>query len=470
MSDVNREVTMEKIVALAKNRGFVYPGSEIYGGLANTWDYGPLGAELKKNVKNAWWRKFVQESKYNVGLDAAILMNPQTWVASGHVGGFSDPLVDCKACKSRFRADKLIEDFHAANGMPEIVVDGWSNEELEKYIAEHNIPCPDCGKTDFTGIRQFNLMFKTFQGVTEDSKSELYLRPETAQGIFVNFKNVQRTSRKKVPFGIGQIGKSFRNEITPGNFIFRVREFEQMELEFFCEPGTDLEWFDYWRSFCHNWLLSLGIKDENLRLRDHSPEELSFYSKATTDFEFKFPFGWGELWGIADRTDYDLTQHQNTSGQDLTYFDQDKNEHYIPYVIEPSLGVERSVLAFLCNAYHEEVLTDANGKEDVRVVMKFHPALAPFKAAVLPLPQKLAPIAEPIHEELSKHFMVDYDAAGSIGKRYRREDEIGTPFCICVDFDTEVDGCVTIRDRDTMEQVRIPVAEVRSYIEERLSF
>ena len=470
MSDVNREVTMEKIVALAKNRGFVYPGSEIYGGLANTWDYGPLGAELKKNVKNAWWRKFVQEFKYNVGLDAAILMNPQTWVASGHVGGFSDPLVDCKACKSRFRADKLIEDFHAANGMPEIVVDGWSNEELEKYIAEHNIPCPDCGKTDFTGIRQFNLMFKTFQGVTEDSKSELYLRPETAQGIFVNFKNVQRTSRKKVPFGIGQIGKSFRNEITPGNFIFRVREFEQMELEFFCEPGTDLEWFDYWRSFCHNWLLSLGIKDENLRLRDHSPEELSFYSKATTDFEFRFPFGWGELWGIADRTDYDLTQHQNTSGQDLTYFDQDKNEHYIPYVIEPSLGVERSVLAFLCNAYHEEVLTDANGKEDVRVVMKFHPALAPFKAAVLPLAKKLAPIAEPIHEELSKHFMVDYDAAGSIGKRYRREDEIGTPFCICVDFDTEVDGCVTIRDRDTMEQVRIPVAEVRSYIEERLSF
>ncbi len=470
MSDVNREVTMEKVVALSKNRGFVYPGSEIYGGLANTWDYGPLGAELKNNVKKAWWRKFVQESKYNVGLDAAILMNPQTWVASGHVGGFSDPLVDCKSCKSRFRADKLIEDFHAANGMPEIVVDGWSNEELEKYIAEHNIPCPECGKTDFTGIRQFNLMFKTFQGVTEDSKSELYLRPETAQGIFVNFKNVQRTSRKKVPFGIGQIGKSFRNEITPGNFIFRVREFEQMELEFFCEPGTDLEWFNYWRGFCHQWLLSLGIKEENLRLRDHSPEELCFYSKATTDFEFKFPFGWGELWGVADRTDYDLTQHQNTSGQDMTYFDQDKNEHYIPYVIEPSLGVERSVLAFLCNAYTEEVLTDANGKEDVRVVMKFHPALAPFKAAILPLAKKLAPVAEPIHEELSKYFMVDYDAAGSIGKRYRREDEIGTPFCICVDFDTETDGCVTIRDRDTMEQVRIPVSEVRSYIEERLSF
>ena len=470
MSEVNREATMEKVVALCKNRGFVYPGSEIYGGLANTWDYGPLGAELKKNVKNAWWKKFVQESKYNVGLDAAILMNPQTWVASGHVGGFSDPLVDCKACKSRFRADKLIEDFHKANNMPEIVVDGWSNEALENYIAEHKIPCPDCGKSDFTGIRQFNLMFKTFQGVTEDSKSELYLRPETAQGIFVNFKNVQRTSRKKIPFGIGQIGKSFRNEITPGNFIFRVREFEQMELEFFCEPDTDLEWFEYWRNFCHQWLLSLGIKDENLRLRDHSKEELSFYSKATTDFEFKFPFGWGELWGVADRTNYDLTQHQNTSGQDLTYFDQDKNEHYIPFVIEPSLGVERSVLAFLCNAYTEEVLTDANGKEDVRIVMKFHPALAPYKAAVLPLAKKLAPVAEPIHEELSKYFMVDYDAAGSIGKRYRREDEIGTPFCICVDFDTENDGCVTIRDRDTMEQVRIPVADVRSYIEERLSF
>ncbi len=470
MSDVKREATMDKVVALCKNRGFVYPGSEIYGGLANTWDYGPLGAELKNNIKKAWWRKFVQESKYNVGLDAAILMNPQTWVASGHVGGFSDPLVDCKSCKSRFRADKLIEDFHKANDMPEIVVDGWSNEQLENYIAEHSIPCPDCGKTDFTGIRQFNLMFKTFQGVTEDSKSELYLRPETAQGIFVNFKNVQRTSRKKVPFGIGQIGKSFRNEITPGNFIFRVREFEQMELEFFCEPGTDLEWFGYWRSFCHNWLLSLGIRDENLRLRDHSPEELCFYSKATTDFEFRFPFGWGELWGVADRTDYDLTQHQNTSGQDMTYFDQDKNEHYIPYVIEPSLGVERSVLAFLCNAYTEEVLTDANGKEDVRVVMKFHPALAPYKAAVLPLAKKLGAVAEPIHEELSKYFMVDYDAAGSIGKRYRREDEIGTPFCICVDFDTEIDGCVTIRDRDTMEQVRIPAGEVRAYIEERLAF
>ena len=481
MSDVNREVTMEKIVALAKNRGFVYPGSEIYGGLANTWDYGPLGAELKKNVKNAWWRKFVQESKYNVGLDAAILMNPQTWVASGHVGGFSDPLVDCKACKSRFRADKLIEDFHAANGMPEIVVDGWSNEELEKYIAEHNIPCPDCGKTDFTGIRQFNLMFKTFQGVTEDSKSELYLRPETAQGIFVNFKNVQRTSRKKVPFGIGQIGKSFRNEITPGNFIFRVREFEQMELEFFCKPGTDLEWFNYWRTFCHNWLLSIGLKDENLRLRDHDPEELCFYSKATTDFEFLFPFGWGELWGVADRTDYDLTQHQNTSGQKMVYREGEGKDmvEYIPYVIEPSLGVERSVLAVLCDAYDEEVVgQDKNGKDDVRVVMHFHPALAPFKAAILPLSKKevLSGPAMELYNELSKEFMVDYDETGSIGKRYRRQDEIGTPFCITLDFETvgdentPADHCVTIRERDTMNQVRIPIDQVKSYLEEKIKF
>ena len=466
MSDVNREVTMEKIVALAKNRGFVYPGSEIYGGLANTWDYGPLGAELKKNVKNAWWRKFVQESKYNVGLDAAILMNPQTWVASGHVGGFSDPLVDCKACKSRFRADKLIEDFHAANGMPEIVVDGWSNEELEKYIAEHNIPCPDCGKTDFTGIRQFNLMFKTFQGVTEDSKSELYLRPETAQGIFVNFKNVQRTSRKKVPFGIGQIGKSFRNEITPGNFIFRVREFEQMELEFFCEPGTDLEWFDYWRSFCHNWLLSLGIKDENLRLRDHSPEELCFYSKATTDFEFKFPFGWGELWGIADRTDYDLTQHQNTSGQDMTYFDDEKKEKYIPYVIEPSLGADRVTLAFLCAAYDEEEI----GEGDVRTVLHFHPAIAPVKIGVLPLSKKLNEGAEKIYAELSKYYNCEFDDRGNIGKRYRRQDEIGTPFCITYDFESETDQAVTVRDRDTMEQVRVPIAELKNYFEDKFRF
>ena len=465
------EKTMEKIQAVAKARGFIYPGSEIYGGLANTWDYGNLGVELKNNVKQAWWQKFIRESQYNVGIDCAILMNPQTWVASGHLGSFSDPLMDCKECHERFRADQLIEKFAEENSIElDGSVDGWSNEKMQDFIAEHSVPCPTCGKHNFTDIRQFNLMFKTFQGVTEDAKNTVYLRPETAQGIFVNFKNVQRTSRKKIPFGIGQIGKSFRNEITPGNFTFRTREFEQMELEFFCEPGTDLEWFNYWRGFCHQWLLSLGIKEENLRLRDHSPEELCFYSKATTDFEFKFPFGWGELWGVADRTDYDLTQHQNTSGQDMTYFDQDKNEHYIPYVIEPSLGVERSVLAFLCNAYTEEVLTDANGKEDVRVVMKFHPALAPFKAAILPLAKKLAPVAEPIHEELSKYFMVDYDAAGSIGKRYRREDEIGTPFCICVDFDTETDGCVTIRDRDTMQQVRIPVSEVRSYIEERLSF
>ena len=466
MSDVNREVTMEKVVALSKNRGFVYPGSEIYGGLANTWDYGPLGAELKNNVKKAWWRKFVQESKYNVGLDAAILMNPQTWVASGHVGGFSDPLVDCKSCKSRFRADKLIEDFHAANGMPEIVVDGWSNEELEKYIAEHNIPCPECGKTDFTGIRQFNLMFKTFQGVTEDSKSELYLRPETAQGIFVNFKNVQRTSRKKVPFGIGQIGKSFRNEITPGNFIFRVREFEQMELEFFCEPGTDLEWFNYWRGFCHQWLLSLGIKEENLRLRDHSPEELCFYSKATTDFEFKFPFGWGELWGVADRTDYDLTQHQNTSGKSLEYFDPTDNSRYIPYVIEPSLGVERLFLALMTEAYDEEVIDE----KDTRVVLRLHPTLAPFKAAVLPLSKKLNDKAEAVFETLQKHFMVEYDDAGSIGKRYRRQDEIGTPFCITYDFESVDDGCVTVRDRDTMTQERISIDKLVDYINEKISF
>ena len=467
MSDVNREVTMEKIVALAKNRGFVYPGSEIYGGLANTWDYGPLGAELKKNVKNAWWRKFVQESKYNVGLDAAILMNPQTWVASGHVGGFSDPLVDCKACKSRFRADKLIEDFHAANGMPEIVVDGWSNEELENYIAAHHIPCPDCGKTDFTGIRQFNLMFKTFQGVTEDSKSELYLRPETAQGIFVNFKNVQRTSRKKIPFGIGQIGKSFRNEITPGNFIFRVREFEQMELEFFCQPGEDLQWFDYWRSFCKQWLLSLGIKEDSLRLRDHEPEKLAFYSKATTDFEFLFPFGWGELWGIADRTDYDLTQHQNHSGKSLEYLDPVTNERYIPYCIEPSLGVDRMVLAFLCNAYEEQELEGG----DVRTVLHLHPALAPYKAAVLPLQKnKLGALASEIHADLAKYFPVDYDETGSIGKRYRRQDEIGTPFTICVDFDTEATQSVTVRDRDTMLQERVALKDLRSYIEERMRF
>ncbi|MCQ4636307.1 glycine--tRNA ligase [Anaerovorax odorimutans] len=467
---MSKEVTMDKITALAKNRGFVYPGSEIYGGLANTWDYGPLGVEFKNNVKKAWWKKFVQESKYNVGLDAAILMNPQTWVASGHVGGFADPLIDCKACKSRFRADQLIEEYLKEEGISDITVDGWSNEKLEDFIKEKGIKCPDCGKQDFTGIRQFNLMFKTFQGVTEDSKSELFLRPETAQGIFVNFRNVQRTSRKKIPFGIAQIGKSFRNEITPGNFTFRTREFEQMELEFFCAPGTDLEWFSYWKDYCVNFLKNLGMKEENIRLRDHDKEELSHYSNATTDIEYLFPFGWGELWGIADRTDFDLKQHIEHSGQEMNYVDSETGEKYVPYCIEPSLGADRVALAFLVDAYDEEILTDSKGKEDVRTVLRFHPALAPFKAAVLPLAKKLAPIAEPIHEELAKYFTVDYDASGSIGKRYRREDEIGTPFCICVDFDTAEDGCVTIRDRDTMEQVRIPVDQVKSYIEEKLIF
>ena len=467
---MSREVTMEKIVALCKNRGYIFPGSEIYGGLANTWDYGPLGVEFKNNVKKAWMRKFVQESKYNVGLDAAILMNPKTWVASGHVGGFADPLIDCKSCKARFRADKLIEEYMQENNITGIAVDGWSNEKLEKYIADNSIPCPECGKSDFTAIRQFNLMFKTFQGVTEDAKAEIYLRPETAQGIFVNFKNVARTSRRKIPFGIAQIGKSFRNEITPGNFTFRTREFEQMELEFFCKPGTDLEWFSYWKDYCVNFLRALGVKEENIRLRDHEQEELSHYSNATTDIEYLFPFGWGELWGIADRTDFDLKQHMEYSGQDMSYVDPETNEKYVPYCIEPSLGADRVALALLCDAYDEEKLVSENGKEDTRVVMHLHPALAPYKAAVLPLAKKLAPVAEPIYEELSKYFMVEYDAAGSIGKRYRREDEIGTPFSICVDFDTETDGCVTIRDRDTMAQVRIPVAEVKSYIEERLMF
>lgn len=459
--------TMEKLVALCKNRGFVFAGSEIYGGLANTWDYGPLGVEMKNNIKKAWWKKFVQESPYNVGLDAAILMNPQTWVASGHLGGFSDPLMDCRECKERFRADKLIEDYCAETGTAlDKPIDAFTQTEMKNFIEEHNIPCPSCGKHNFTDIRQFNLMFKTFQGVTEDAKNTVYLRPETAQGIFVNFTNVQRTTRKKLPFGIGQIGKSFRNEITPGNFIFRVREFEQMELEFFCQPGTDLEWFAYWRSFCKNWLLSLGMTEEHLRLRDHDPEELCFYSKATTDFEFLFPFGWGELWGVADRTDYDLTQHQNTSGKDLTYFDSDKNERYIPYVIEPSLGVERSFLAFLCDAYDEEEI----GEGDVRTVLHLHPALAPFKAAVLPLSKKLSDKAVEIHNELAKYFPTDFDETGSIGKRYRREDEIGTPFCITYDFDSETDGCVTVRDRDTMQQERIKIADLRSYIEKKLEF
>ena len=464
------EKTMEKIVALAKNRGFVYPGSEIYGGLANTWDYGNLGVELKNNVKKAWWKKFVQENPYNVGVDCAILMNPQTWVASGHLGGFSDPLMDCKSCKERFRADKLIEDYMDENHIEhEGGVDGWSQEEMKSYIDEHDICCPKCGKKDFTDIRQFNLMFKTFQGVTEDAKNTVYLRPETAQGIFVNFKNVQRTSRKKIPFGIGQIGKSFRNEITPGNFTFRTREFEQMELEFFCKPGTDLEWFNYWRGFCKDWLLSLNIKEENLRLRDHSPEELCFYSKATTDFEYLFPFGWGELWGVADRTDYDLNQHIKTSGKSLDYFDPETNERYVPYVIEPSLGVERLFLTVVCEAYDEENI-GTEEKPDVRTVMRFHPALAPFKACILPLSKKLSEQAGELYAELSKHFLVDYDEAGSIGKRYRRQDEIGTPFCITYDFDSVEDGCVTVRDRDTMEQKRIKIDELVAYIEKKIAF
>ncbi len=461
------EKTMEKIVALAKSRGFVYPGSEIYGGLANTWDYGNLGVELKNNVKRAWWKKFIQESPYNVGVDCAILMNSQTWVASGHIGGFSDPLMDCKACKERFRADKLIEDYMAEKGIePETSVDGWSQEEMKKFIDDNNIVCPSCGKHDFTDIRQFNLMFKTFQGVTEDAKNTVYLRPETAQGIFVNFKNVQRTSRKKVPFGIGQIGKSFRNEITPGNFTFRTREFEQMELEFFCKPGTDLEWFAYWKQYCIDWLQKLGIKPDEMRARDHSQEELCFYSKATTDLEFLFPFGWGELWGIADRTDYDLTQHQNTSGQDMSYFDDEVNEKYIPYVIEPSLGADRVTLAFLCSAYDEEELAEG----DVRTVLRFHPALAPVKVGILPLSKKLNAGAEKVYAELCKYYNCEFDDRGNIGKRYRRQDEIGTPFCVTYDFDSENDGAVTVRDRDTMEQVRIPITELKKYFDEKFEF
>jgi len=459
------EKTMEKIVALAKSRGFVFPGSEIYGGLANTWDYGPLGVELKNNVKKAWWKKFVQQSPYNVGLDSAILMNPKTWEASGHIGGFSDPLMDCKKCRSRFRADKLIEDYMQKQN-EESIVDGWSNEQMKSYIEENTIKCPDCGEKDFTDIRQFNLMFKTFQGVTEDSSTEIFLRPETAQGIFVNFKNVVRTSRKKVPFGIGQIGKSFRNEITPGNFIFRTREFEQMELEFFCKPGEDLEWFDYWKNFCKNWLLNLNLKEENLRIRDHDQDELSHYAKATTDFEYKFPFGWGELWGIADRTDFDLNQHSNHSGEDLIYQDPITNEKYVPYCIEPSLGVDRVMLAFLVDAYEEEIIDE----KDTRVVLKFHPALAPFKAAILPLTKKLKDQALELYEKLSENYVVDYDEAGSIGKRYRRHDEIGTPFCITFDFDSLEDNCVTIRHRDTMVQERISMTELETYLAEKLKY
>jgi len=467
----NREKNFDTIVALCKSRGFVFAGSEIYGGLANSWDYGPLGVEFKNNVKKAWLKKFVQESPTNVGLDAAIIMNPQTWVTTGHVAGFSDPLLDCKSCKARHRADKLVEDAH-----PEVNADAMSQEELDEFIATHeDVVCPVCGKHDFTPIRKFNLMFKTAIGVTEDSSSTCYLRPETAQGIFVNFANIQRTTRRKLPFGVCQVGKAFRNEITPGNFTFRTREFEQMECEFFCKPGTDLEWFAYWKDYCKNWLLSLGLKEENLRLRDHDPAELAFYSRATTDIEYAFPFTeWGELWGIADRTDYDLGRHQEASGKSLEYFDPETNEHYIPYVIEPSLGADRVALAFLCEAYDEEVVDEA--KNDKRVVLRLHPALAPYKAAVLPLSKKLGEQARPIWQELAKHFMVDYDETGSIGKRYRRQDEIGTPLCVTVDFDTfgdgekAGDGCVTIRDRDTMEQVRLPIAEVKDYIEKKIEF
>ena len=463
----NSEKTMDKIVALCKTRGFVYPGSEIYGGLSNSWDYGPLGVEFKNNVKRAWWKKFVQENPYNVGLDSAIIMNPRTWVASGHLGGFSDPLMDCRVCKSRHRADKLIEDYAFQNKI-DVNPAGMTDDEMAAYIKENHIVCPDCGSGDFTPIRKFNLMFKTFIGVTEDSTNTVYLRPETAQGIFVNFKNVQRTTRRKIPFGIGQIGKSFRNEITPGNFVFRTREFEQMELEFFCKPGTDLDWFNFWRNYCAEFLYSLGMKRENLRLRDHSPEELCFYSKGTTDIEFLFPFGWGELWGIADRTDYDLTQHQNTSGESMEYFDPETNEKYVPYVVEPSLGADRVTLAFLCDAYDEEVV-DAE-KNDVRVVLHLHPALAPVKAAVLPLSKKLSDKATDLFTELSKTMNVEFDESGSIGKRYRRQDEIGTPFCITYDFESENDGCVTVRERDSMEQIRLPISEVKAYIEERIAF
>lgn len=458
--------SMDKIVALCKNRGFIFAGSEIYGGLANTWDYGPLGVEFKNNVKKAWWRKFVQESPYNVGMDAAILMNPETWVASGHVVNFNDPLMDCKSCKARFRADKLIEDYAKAHGL-DVHPDGWSHEEMADYIKEQGITCPECGKTDFTGIRKFNMMFKTFQGVNEDTASQIYLRPETAQGIFVNFRNVQRTTRKKIPFGIAQIGKSFRNEITPGNFTFRTREFEQMELEFFCAPGSEMDWYAYWKDFCKNWLLSLGMTPEHMRMREHDPAELSHYSNGTTDIEFLFPFGWGELWGIASRTDFDLKAHANHSGASMDYLDPFTNERYIPYCVEPSLGADRVALAFLCDAYDEETLE--NG--DVRNVLRLHPALAPFKAAVLPLQKnKLGEKAKEVHSMLARHFMVDYDDAGQIGKRYRREDEIGTPLCITIDFDTLEDETVTVRDRDTMEQIRLPICQLESYLLEKTDF
>lgn len=465
MKCMSKDVTMDKIVALSKGRGFVFPGSEIYGGLANTWDYGPLGIELKNNIKKAWWKKFIQESPYNVGMDAAILMNPKTWEASGHIAGFNDPLMDCRACKSRFRADHIIENYLKDKGET-VTVDGWSNQKMEKFVKDNQIPCPDCGKHDFTDIRQFNLMFKTYQGVTEDSQSEIFLRPETAQGIFVNFKNVQRTTRKKLPFGIGQIGKSFRNEITPGNFIFRTREFEQMELEFFCSPDEDLKWFDYWRTFCKDWIVNLGIDPNNLRMRDHGKEELSHYSKATTDIEYRYPFGWGELWGIADRTDYDLKQHAEHSGENFNYLDPTTNEQYVPYCVEPSVGVDRLFLMFLCEAYTEEKLE--NG--DIRTVLKLHPALAPFKAAILPLSKKLRDKADDVYSMLRKNFMVDYDESGSIGRRYRRQDEIGTPFCITIDFDTLEDNTVTIRYRDSMEQIRVSIDELESFLSKEIEF
>lgn len=462
---MSTEKTMEKMVSLAKRRGFIFPGSEIYGGLANAWDYGPLGVELKNNIKKAWWKKFVQQNPYNTGVDCAILMNPKVWEASGHIGGFSDPLIDCKECKTRYRADQLVEEFNDEKDV-EMNVEALGEDELISYLRESKIPCPSCGKSNFTDIRKFNLMFKTFQGVTEDSAAEIFLRPETAQGIFVNFKNVQRTTRKKVPFGIGQIGKSFRNEITPGNFIFRTREFEQMELEFFCEPGTDIEWFNYWKNFCFEWLLSLGIKDENIKMRDHSEEELSHYSNATTDFEYKFPFGWGELWGIADRTDFDLKQHALVSGEDMNYFDPVTNQKYVPYVIEPSLGVERMLLAFMCEAYDEEELEGG----DTRVVMRFSNQLAPYKAAVLPLSKKLGEQAREVFSTISADYNCEYDETGSIGKRYRRHDEIGTPYCITYDFDSLDDNCVTVRYRDTMEQKRIPISELVGFLDDNMKF
>ena len=460
---MSTKVTMEKIVSLAKSRGFVFPGSDIYGGLANAWDYGPLGVELKNNVKKLWWKSFIQQSPYNVGMDSAIFMNTQTWVASGHVGGFNDPLMDCKSCKTRYRADQLIEEYMVKKDCIE-VVEAWANEKMEEYISEKGINCPNCGKHDYTNIRQFNLMFKTHQGVTSDSSTEIYLRPETAQGIFVNFKGIQRASRKKVPFGIGQIGKSFRNEITPGNFTFRTREFEQMELEFFCKPGDDLEWFEYWKSFCMKWLLDLGMKEENLRFRNHEADELSHYSNATSDIEFLFPFGWGEVWGIADRTDFDLKRHSEHSGTDLKYHDPITNEKYFPYCIEPSVGADRIALAFLIDAYTEEELEDGT----TRSLLKFHPAIAPIKAAIFPLTKKLKVECLEVFEILAKHFNVEYDDAGSIGKRYRRHDEIGTPYCITFDFDSLDDKSVTIRDRDTMKQERVKIEDLVDFLRNKV--